>query len=161
MSVNRAPLITPDELTNPLALPRPDWQSGGAVDLAGLEAELGQTVEGEVRFDAGSKAMYAVDASNYRQVPIGVVIPNRKKMWCKRFRLAAIWRAGALAWRRYQSCRRMLQCRNVSSTGRNTCTGCWRSTRTSAGRSVLPGNRSATNCVTASSREQQSSDLGP
>jgi len=29
-----------------------------------------------VRFDAGSKALYAVDASNYRQVPIGVVVPK-------------------------------------------------------------------------------------
>jgi FAD/FMN-containing dehydrogenase len=29
-----------------------------------------------VRFDAGSRALYASDASNYRQVPIGVVIPR-------------------------------------------------------------------------------------
>nr|WP_241021680.1 FAD-binding and (Fe-S)-binding domain-containing protein [Burkholderia sp. Ac-20353] len=32
-------------------------------------------VRGEVRFDAGSKALYASDASNYRQVPLGVVVP--------------------------------------------------------------------------------------
>jgi hypothetical protein len=32
-------------------------------------------VQGEVRFDAGSRAAYASDASNYRQVPIGVVLP--------------------------------------------------------------------------------------
>jgi FAD/FMN-containing dehydrogenase/Fe-S oxidoreductase len=31
---------------------------------------------GEVRFDDGSRALYATDASNYRQVPIGVVIPR-------------------------------------------------------------------------------------
>ena len=31
---------------------------------------------GEVRFDAGSRALYATDGSNYRQVPIGVVIPR-------------------------------------------------------------------------------------
>ena len=49
------------------------------VDATGLEAELRSKVEGEVRFDAGSKAMYAVDASNYRQVPIGVVIPKSKE----------------------------------------------------------------------------------
>ncbi|HLH72894.1 MAG TPA: FAD-binding oxidoreductase, partial [Chloroflexota bacterium] len=41
-----------------------------------LEAELRQVVSGEVRFDAGSRALYATDSSNYRQVPIGVVIPR-------------------------------------------------------------------------------------
>ena len=40
-----------------------------------LERALKQTVRGEVRFDAGSRALYATDSSNYRQVPIGVVIP--------------------------------------------------------------------------------------
>jgi FAD/FMN-containing dehydrogenase/Fe-S oxidoreductase len=29
-----------------------------------------------VRFDAGSRALYSTDASNYRQIPIGVVIPH-------------------------------------------------------------------------------------
>ena len=33
-------------------------------------------MRGEVRFDRGSRAMYASDASNYRQVPIGVVLPR-------------------------------------------------------------------------------------
>ncbi|HZP27761.1 MAG TPA: FAD-binding oxidoreductase, partial [Acidimicrobiia bacterium] len=46
------------------------------VDAAGLEAELRERIEGEVRFDAGSRALYATDASNYRQVPIGVVVPK-------------------------------------------------------------------------------------
>src|SRR5687768_14349652 len=41
-----------------------------------LETELRQRVVGEVRFDAGSRALYATDASNYRQVPIGVVVPR-------------------------------------------------------------------------------------
>src|SRR6202451_3230090 len=40
-----------------------------------LEAELRRTVRGEVRFDAASRALYATDASNYRQIPIGLVIP--------------------------------------------------------------------------------------
>ncbi|HWM93064.1 MAG TPA: FAD-binding and (Fe-S)-binding domain-containing protein [Thermoanaerobaculia bacterium] len=40
-----------------------------------LEADLRRAVRGEVRFDAGSRALYATDASNYRQVPIGVVLP--------------------------------------------------------------------------------------
>jgi FAD/FMN-containing dehydrogenase/Fe-S oxidoreductase len=41
-----------------------------------LAAELGRALDGEVRFDAGSQAIYANDASIYRQVPIGVVIPK-------------------------------------------------------------------------------------
>ncbi|OBH18372.1 FAD-binding and (Fe-S)-binding domain-containing protein [Mycolicibacter sinensis] len=46
------------------------------VNVIGLEKQLRRHVEGEVRFDAGTKAMYANDASNYRQVPIGVVVPK-------------------------------------------------------------------------------------
>ncbi|HEY2640487.1 MAG TPA: FAD-dependent oxidoreductase, partial [Streptosporangiaceae bacterium] len=41
-----------------------------------LEAELREHVDGEVRFDAGTRAAYSTDASNFRQVPIGVVIPR-------------------------------------------------------------------------------------
>jgi FAD/FMN-containing dehydrogenase/Fe-S oxidoreductase len=41
-----------------------------------LEEVLLSKVEGEVRFDAGSRALYATDASNYRQPPIGIVIPK-------------------------------------------------------------------------------------
>src|SRR4029077_19010048 len=40
-----------------------------------LEAELKSKVRGEVRFDRGSRALYATDASNYRQVPMGLVVP--------------------------------------------------------------------------------------
>ncbi|HLY41215.1 MAG TPA: FAD-binding and (Fe-S)-binding domain-containing protein [Terracidiphilus sp.] len=41
-----------------------------------LESRLKQTVRGDVLFDLGSRAMYAADASNYRQLPIGVVYPR-------------------------------------------------------------------------------------
>jgi FAD/FMN-containing dehydrogenase/Fe-S oxidoreductase len=41
-----------------------------------LEARLKATVRGEVRFDEASRALYATDASNYRQVPIGLVLPQ-------------------------------------------------------------------------------------
>jgi FAD/FMN-containing dehydrogenase/Fe-S oxidoreductase len=41
-----------------------------------LAADLRSAVEGEVRFDPGSRALYASDGSNYRQVPVGVVIPR-------------------------------------------------------------------------------------
>jgi FAD/FMN-containing dehydrogenase/Fe-S oxidoreductase len=43
---------------------------------AALERDLADTVDGEVRFDIGSRALYATDGSNYRQVPIGVVLPK-------------------------------------------------------------------------------------
>ncbi len=45
-------------------------------DAAALAAELRREIAGEVRFDSGSRALYATDSSNYREVPIGVVIPK-------------------------------------------------------------------------------------
>jgi FAD/FMN-containing dehydrogenase len=45
-------------------------------DAAALARDLRQAVRGEVRFDRGSRALYASDGSNYRQVPIGLVIPR-------------------------------------------------------------------------------------
>src|SRR5215470_11930025 len=41
-----------------------------------LAAGLRASIAGEVRFDDGYRALYAVDGSNYRQTPIGVVIPR-------------------------------------------------------------------------------------
>lgn len=41
-----------------------------------LAARLRDAVTGEVRFDSGSRATYSTDASNYRQIPIGVVVPR-------------------------------------------------------------------------------------
>ena len=41
-----------------------------------LERELKRDVRGEVRFDRGSRALYAADGSNYRQIPIGLVVPH-------------------------------------------------------------------------------------
>jgi FAD/FMN-containing dehydrogenase/Fe-S oxidoreductase len=41
-----------------------------------LENELRRVVRGEVRFDPGARALYATDASNYRQIPIGLVVPR-------------------------------------------------------------------------------------
>ena len=45
-------------------------------DARELESRLTATLRGEVRFDAASRALYSTDASNYRQVAIGVVIPR-------------------------------------------------------------------------------------
>ncbi|MGH7439719.1 MAG: FAD-binding oxidoreductase, partial [Polyangiaceae bacterium] len=71
-----------------------------AVDVRGLWAELRRTVEGEVRFDDGSRALYAHDASNYRQVPLGVVLPRSKDdavaaiAACRAFGAPIVSRAG-------------------------------------------------------------------
>ena len=46
------------------------------VDSVALERALRQEIRGEVRFDDGSRALYATDGSNYRQLPIGVVLPR-------------------------------------------------------------------------------------
>ncbi|HTA25424.1 MAG TPA: FAD-linked oxidase C-terminal domain-containing protein [Terriglobales bacterium] len=46
------------------------------IDAAALAAALKRELRGEVRFDDGSRALYATDGSNYRQVPIGVVLPR-------------------------------------------------------------------------------------
>src|SRR6202790_1315403 len=46
--------------------------------LHSVKLELARQLEGEVRFDAGTRAAYATDASNYRQVPVGVVIPRHE-----------------------------------------------------------------------------------
>jgi FAD/FMN-containing dehydrogenase/Fe-S oxidoreductase len=43
---------------------------------ASLEAALRATVEGEVRFSDGDRTLYAATGSNYRQLPIGVVLPR-------------------------------------------------------------------------------------
>jgi FAD/FMN-containing dehydrogenase/Fe-S oxidoreductase len=46
------------------------------IDPRALARELAHELRGEVRFSPGSRALYANDASAYRQVPIGVVIPR-------------------------------------------------------------------------------------
>src|ERR1700687_3002504 len=45
-------------------------------DASGLAEALRLQVRGDVRFDNSSRALYATDGSNYRQVPIGVVLPR-------------------------------------------------------------------------------------
>ncbi|MGH9106176.1 MAG: FAD-binding oxidoreductase [Acidimicrobiales bacterium] len=41
-----------------------------------LAAALAARITGRLSFDAGARALYTADASNYRQVPIGVVLPR-------------------------------------------------------------------------------------
>lgn len=56
--------------------PRTHAVNTSTVDRVALEADLKERIKGEVRFDTGSRALYSTDSSNYRQVPIGVVIPK-------------------------------------------------------------------------------------
>jgi FAD/FMN-containing dehydrogenase/Fe-S oxidoreductase len=46
------------------------------VDASGLAQSLRASIQGDVRFDNGTRALYTTDGSNYRQVPIGVVLPH-------------------------------------------------------------------------------------
>ncbi|KPH99996.1 D-lactate dehydrogenase (cytochrome) [Actinobacteria bacterium OV450] len=70
------------------------------VDLAALERALRAEVDGEVRFDAGSRGAYATDGSNYRQVPLGVVVPRSVEAGaaavavCSRFAAPVLSRGG-------------------------------------------------------------------
>ncbi|MGE4110430.1 MAG: FAD-binding and (Fe-S)-binding domain-containing protein [Burkholderiales bacterium] len=50
--------------------------SPATADAAALADELRRRISGEVRFDNGTRAAYSADASNYRQIPVGVVIPR-------------------------------------------------------------------------------------
>src|SRR5438132_1344295 len=66
-------------------------RTSGDVDADALALEFRRHIRGEVRFDAGSRALYATDSSNYRQVPIGVVVPRDRNdvletlALCRRF----------------------------------------------------------------------------
>jgi FAD/FMN-containing dehydrogenase/Fe-S oxidoreductase len=46
------------------------------VDVRSLRAQLDGELEGEVRFRPGDRALYSTGGSNYRLIPIGVVIPT-------------------------------------------------------------------------------------
>src|SRR4051794_28583070 len=44
--------------------------------LSAAAEALRDQVDGEVRFDPGTRAAYSTDASNFRQLPLGVVLPH-------------------------------------------------------------------------------------
>jgi FAD/FMN-containing dehydrogenase/Fe-S oxidoreductase len=67
---------TDRHLTEPTEYKTP---ASAGVDAAALARELSGRIRGEVRFDDGSRALYATDGSNYRQVPIGVVVPRDER----------------------------------------------------------------------------------
>jgi FAD/FMN-containing dehydrogenase/Fe-S oxidoreductase len=67
------------------------------VDVHGLEHDLARAVEGEVRFSPGDRALYATGGSNYRQLPIGVVIPLTTDDVIEAMRVCRDYRAPVLA----------------------------------------------------------------
>jgi FAD/FMN-containing dehydrogenase/Fe-S oxidoreductase len=67
------------------------------VDVRGLEHDLARAVEGEVRFKPGDRALYTTGGSNYRQVPIGAVIPRTTDDVVETVRLCREYRAPVLA----------------------------------------------------------------
>lgn len=79
---------------------RPSGQPSIRIDAPALAQALGGAVRGEVRFDDGSRALYSTDASNYRQVPIGVVVPRDTEDVlaaldvCRRFDAPVLGRGG-------------------------------------------------------------------
>ena len=76
----------------------------------GAGGRLRKRIDGEVRFDKGARAMYSTDGSNYRQVPIGVVIPRDKEDVEATMELAPrVRRADPLARRRDEPGRAVLQ----------------------------------------------------
>jgi FAD/FMN-containing dehydrogenase len=73
MSIDEAPI---NQLLPVLPLSSHAKPIDSFAHAAELEEELKAVVRGEVRFDRGSRAMYATDGSNYRQIPIGLVVPR-------------------------------------------------------------------------------------
>src|SRR6267143_6955979 len=63
--------ITPEAYTARAQVAR-----SAQIDRVALAEALRAEIRGDVRFDDGSRALYATDGSNYRQVPIGVVLPR-------------------------------------------------------------------------------------
>jgi FAD/FMN-containing dehydrogenase len=76
---------------------RSDFNSGA------LARELQAKIEGEVRFDPGSRALYSTGGANWRQIPVGVVIPRHSKdvvnavAMCRQFGAPVLSRGGGTA----------------------------------------------------------------
>src|SRR5207244_10752438 len=101
-SDRRGASSSPTPMTEPTPLPASSH--GVPFDTFGpvvaLERELRRVVRGEVRFDRASRAAYSMDASNYRQIPIGLVVPRDEAdviaavAACRKFRAPILARGG-------------------------------------------------------------------
>ncbi len=117
-----------------------------------LERDLAEAVDGEVRFDAGTRAAYSTDASNFRQVPIGVVLPRTVEAAARAVAVCRVPRRSACcpgaagpAWRASAPTRRS------SSTGRSTATASRTSTPARGPASWSRGSCSTCSTTTTSS----------
>src|SRR5260370_4622035 len=87
----RLPMLHKSDASS-ISLPTADTQA--------LAHDLRASIRGEVRFDEGSRALYATDGSNYRQVPIGVVLPRgvedviQTVALCRRYAVPLLPRGG-------------------------------------------------------------------
>ncbi|HEX5432965.1 MAG TPA: FAD-linked oxidase C-terminal domain-containing protein [Candidatus Angelobacter sp.] len=88
-------VLAPTSENKPKKMPGPSLVH--KIDVAALEQELRRHVTGEVRFDPGSLGVYAVDGSNYRQVPIGVVVPKTPEDVIETVRIAREFAAPILS----------------------------------------------------------------
>ena len=62
-----------------------------------LEEALHAVIKGEVRFGDGDRALYATDGSNYRQIPIGIVVPRDAEDAIAAMRLCRMYDAPILS----------------------------------------------------------------
>ncbi len=87
-------------MTQALPTPRVRPSRAQDIDVSLLAERLREAVDGEVRFDPGTRGAYSTDASNFRQVPIGVVVPHtvqaavRTVNVCREFHAPVLSRGG-------------------------------------------------------------------
>src|SRR5215469_9513185 len=94
---NLRQIEVPGQLKN-VSKPSRERPRDRAPDYAGeLAQKLRRKIKGEVRFDQGTRALYSTDASNYRQPPIGVVIPRDKEDIIETMALCRAYEAPVLA----------------------------------------------------------------
>ncbi len=99
-SFDSPPHVRTERLVQGAAKPAPPK---AAIDRAGLARALTRAVRGEVLFDDGARGLYAQDASNYFQVPLGVVLPRSRDdviaavATCKQFGAPVLCRTGGTA----------------------------------------------------------------
>ena len=108
------------------------------VDTAALEAALRASLEGEVRFDKVSRALYSTDASVYQIEPLGVVVPQIARGLV---RAGQICRSSAARSRCAAAARRRPDRRSARASGRHleVLNECSKSTPPNAGLRVEPG----------------------
>src|ERR1041385_8856397 len=96
MSALREPTSRPAVLDPRIRNPR----ERESVDTNALEKELREATSAEARFDDGARGLYAYDASNYTQPPMGVVVPKsaddvvRTVEICRKHRAPVLSRGG-------------------------------------------------------------------